>query len=96
MPDKKPSVIVTGSNGFIGHAVCEAFVKDGYAVIGFDRPDSGKLPANITDIACDVTSEQSVTDAVNRVLREFGAPLASVIHLGVSWRHLHRAVVRPP
>jgi nucleoside-diphosphate-sugar epimerase len=76
-----PIVIVTGSNGFIGHAVCNAFVKDDYAVIGFDRPDSGKPPDGITNIACDVTSEQSVADAVSRVLRDFEAPLASVIHL---------------
>jgi nucleoside-diphosphate-sugar epimerase len=77
----KPTIIVTGSSGFIGHAVCDAFLKDGYAVIGFDRPGSGEPPANVTNIPCDVTSEQSVADAVSRVLRDFGESLASVIHL---------------
>jgi nucleoside-diphosphate-sugar epimerase len=37
MPEKRAVVIVTGSAGFIGRAVCAAFVADGYDVVGFDR-----------------------------------------------------------
>lgn len=51
------TIVVTGSSGFIGRAVCEAFVKDGHAVVGFDRPGGGKPPAGATNIPCDVTSE---------------------------------------
>jgi nucleoside-diphosphate-sugar epimerase len=81
MPEKRALTIVTGSGGFIGQAVCKAFVTDGYEVIGFDRPDAAKPQPGVTDIPCDVTSEQSVADAVSRVLRDFPEPLASVIHL---------------
>jgi nucleoside-diphosphate-sugar epimerase len=81
MPDKNGTVIVTGSSGFIGRAVCKALLTDGYAVVGFDRPDAGQLPHGATHIPCDVTSEQSVADAVNRVGRDFGESVASVIHL---------------
>jgi nucleoside-diphosphate-sugar epimerase len=81
MPEKRAAIIVTGSGGFIGQALCKAFVGDGYAVIGFDRPDATKPQAGVTDIPCDVTSEQSVADAVSRVLRDFAEPIASVIHL---------------
>src|SRR5918996_1891718 len=81
MPEKRAMTIVTGSGGFIGKAVCAAFVTDGYSVVGFDRPDSLKPQPGVTNIPCDVTSEQSVADAVSRVLRDFGEPLASVIHL---------------
>jgi len=81
MPDKNSTIIVTGSSGFIGHAVCKAFLSDGYAVIGFDRPGAGEPPAGVTSVACDVQSEQSVADAVNRVRRDCGESIASVIHL---------------
>src|SRR5919108_3569655 len=82
MPEKRALIIVTGSGGFIGQAVCTAFVTDGYAVVGFDRPDALKRPQpGVTSIPCDVTSEQSVADAVSRVLRDFPEPISSVIHL---------------
>jgi nucleoside-diphosphate-sugar epimerase len=81
MPDKNSTIIVTGSSGFIGRAVCTALLNDGYAVAGFDRPEGEKPPDGVTHIPCDVTSEQSVADAVNRIGREFGESIASVIHL---------------
>jgi len=81
MPDKNSTIIVTGSSGLIGRAVCTALLKDGYTVAGFDRPDGGNPPDGVTDIPCDITSEQSVADAVNRVRRDFGESIASVIHL---------------
>jgi nucleoside-diphosphate-sugar epimerase len=39
VPENKAVVIVTVSGGFIGGAVCRAFVSDDYSVVGFDRPD---------------------------------------------------------
>jgi nucleoside-diphosphate-sugar epimerase len=81
MPEKRSSVVVTGSGGFIGQAVCRALVEDGHQVIGFDRPDATAPQSGVTEIPCDVTSEQSVAEAVGRVLRDFSEPLASVIHL---------------
>jgi nucleoside-diphosphate-sugar epimerase len=81
MPETKAPIIVTGSSGFIGRAVCEAFAKDGYLVVGFDVPGGAEPPAGITTVPCDVTSEQSVSEAVSRVRREFGESIASVIHL---------------
>src|SRR5918996_886022 len=81
MPEKRAMTIVTGSGGFIGQAVCRAFVSDGYEVVGFDRAEAVKPQPGVTDIPCDVTSEQSVAEAISRVLRDFEQPLASVIHL---------------
>ena len=81
MPEKRAMIIVTGSGGFIGQAVCRAFIADGYEVIGFDRAEALKPQPGVTAIPCDLTSEQSVADAISRVLREFGQSLASVIHL---------------
>lgn len=81
MPEKQALIIVTGSSGFIGEAVCRAFVSDGYSVVGFDRPDALQPLPGVTNIPCDVTTEQSVAEAVSSVLRDFAQPIASVIHL---------------
>ena len=81
MSEKKPIVLVTGSSGFIGRAVCRAFVNDGCHVIGFDRPDGVSRQPGVTDIACDITDEASTADAMGRVRRECPGPLTSVIHL---------------
>jgi len=81
VPEHKAVVIVTGSSGFIGGALCRAFVSDGYSVVGFDRPDVLEPQPGVTNIPCDVTEEDSVAQAVSSVLRDFAEPLASVIHL---------------
>jgi len=78
---KKLVVIVTGSGGFIGHAICEAMGRDGYQVVGFDRPGIPHPPPIAENIPCDVTSEQSVSEALGRTRRAFGDAIASVIHL---------------
>ena len=74
-------VIVTGSGGLIGRAACRALISEGYTVVGFDRPGGSEPDPGVTTIPCDVTSEESVADAVRRVRAEFRQPLASVIHL---------------
>ena len=79
MPEK-PLVIVTGSSGLIGRAVCEA-LTGAHHVIGFDRPGIPNPPPGAENIPCDVTSEQSLSDALGRVRQEHGERVASVIHL---------------
>jgi nucleoside-diphosphate-sugar epimerase len=74
-------VLVTGSSGLIGRAVCRALLRDGYAVIGLDRPDGAEPPEGITNIPCDVGSEESVSAALSQVRDECGNTIASAIHL---------------
>ena len=81
MADNKGLIIVTGSSGFIGKAVCEAFLNDGFRVAGFDRPEAGSPPPGIEQIPCDVTSDQSVVAATARIRDTFGGRVASVLHL---------------
>lgn len=81
MTEKRPMIIVTGSSGLIGHPLCEALVEDGYQVMGFDRPGAPHPPPDAENIPCDITSEESVSQALARVRREFGQRVASVIHL---------------
>lgn len=81
MADNKDVIVVTGSSGFIGKAVCAAFVKDGFQVVGLDRPEAGSPPIGIEHITADVTSDESMTAAASRVRDTFGDRVASVIHL---------------
>lgn len=74
-------IIVTGSSGLIGYAVCEALVHEGYQVFGFDRPDPPHPPPGVRNVGCDVASDRSVAEALAIVRQTVGARVASVVHL---------------
>ncbi len=80
MPTQKPVVIVTGSSGFVGNAVIEKFAGD-FDLVGFDRETSPHPPVAAECICIDVTSDQSVAMALERVRVAHGTKIASVIHL---------------
>lgn len=93
MPENKAVVIVTVSGGFIGGAVCRAFVSDDYSVVGFDRPDVLEPQPGVTNTSCDVTEEDRVAQAVSSVLRDFAEPLAS---LSFIWLRTTTSQARAP
>jgi nucleoside-diphosphate-sugar epimerase len=81
MADINKTVVVTGSSGLIGRAVCKAFASDGYAVVGLDRAGGAPPPPEADNVECDLTSDSSVSDALAQIRRRFGDSIASVIHL---------------
>ncbi len=81
MSSENDVIIVTGSSGFIGRAVCAALVEGGYRVAGLDRPGEPPPPPEVENVPCDVTSDASVSAALARVRSSFGDRIASVIHL---------------
>lgn len=81
MTASRPGVIVTGSNGLIGRAVSARLLRSGYRVAALDRPDSSDPAPGADAMPCDVTSDDSVSEALTRVRRAFGDDVASVIHL---------------
>lgn len=81
MDANEPVVLVTGSSGLIGSAVCDALAAEGYIVVGLDRPGAPTPPASAIEVACDLTSEASVLQALSRVEQEFRDRPLSVIHL---------------
>src|SRR5688500_7123594 len=81
MAHQKASVVVTGSSGLIGRAICSSLVNDGYPVAGLDRPGGPNPPDQVDNIPCDLTSDESVSQALAHVRRRFGAVIAAVIHL---------------
>ena len=75
----KPTVIVTGSSGLIGQTVIER-LADRYTMVGFDviEPDDDDL---LDFQAVDLTSDDSVQQALARVRQHYGVHIASVVHL---------------
>jgi hypothetical protein len=80
MATEREIVVITGSSGLIGSAVANRLHSQ-YHVIGFDRPGEPHPPAQIECIDFDVTSEESVREALQQVRKEHGERIASVIHL---------------
>ena len=68
----RPVAIVTGTSGGIGEATARALHGAGYRVFGTYRRPPATRPAGIEYLACDVTSDESVTAAVSEVLSKTG------------------------
>jgi nucleoside-diphosphate-sugar epimerase len=79
------TIIVTGSSGLIGNAVCDWLAKGAVPiqrrVVGFDRPGMPHPPPSADNVPCDLTSNDSVRDAIAYVRGQYGERVASVIHL---------------
>jgi NAD(P)-dependent dehydrogenase (short-subunit alcohol dehydrogenase family) len=68
----RPVAIVTGASGGIGEATARALQAAGYRVFGtYRRPPATRL-AGIEYLACDVTSDEAVQNAVGQVLAKAG------------------------
>jgi nucleoside-diphosphate-sugar epimerase len=81
MPDtKKETVVVTGSSGLIGTAVCHHLARK-FNVIGFDRAGDPEPPPTAECVCVDLTSDKSVQRGLERVRYGYGDRIASVIHL---------------
>ena len=76
----KNVVVVTGSSGLIGCALCKALAKS-YQVIGFDRDGYPYPPPEAECVCVDLSSDASVHRAFERVRYAYGHRIASVIHL---------------
>jgi nucleoside-diphosphate-sugar epimerase len=83
--EKQGSILITGSSGFIGDALARRF-GERYRIAGLDAkppsptPDGrGDTPAEYFYV--DLTSDDSVEQALTEVRRSHGDHLASVIHL---------------
>lgn len=77
VPHAKPVVLITGAAGNLGAALADGLSAD-YQVVGLDREAASR---DYPLIAADLTSDESVTEALQTVRQAHGARLASVIHL---------------
>jgi UDP-glucose 4-epimerase len=80
MDPSKVTIIVTGSSGMIGSPLC-TMLGATYNVVGFDRAGPPYPPIDVECVSVDLTSEDRVRRALERVRYAYGLRLASVIHL---------------
>src|SRR5829696_1840243 len=76
----RPTVLITGSSGFLGQAIAKGLI-DRYRVIGLDVAKPKHAPAGMETIEIDLTSDESVTQALEGVRKLSGGRIASVVHL---------------
>jgi nucleoside-diphosphate-sugar epimerase/uncharacterized membrane protein len=80
MAERKDTVIVTGSIGFIGSALINEFAGR-FSLVGLDRAVTRQPPPAAECICIDLTSEEAVAAGLQRVRTAYGTRIASVIHL---------------
>jgi nucleoside-diphosphate-sugar epimerase/uncharacterized membrane protein len=76
MSMEKPVVIITGSGGRIGGAIT-AELGDRYTIVGLERDCRGSPGC----IDVDITSDEALAAAFDKVRQQYGDWIASVIHL---------------
>lgn len=79
-------VLVTGSNGFIGHHVCGWLTDHGITVVGLGRSDHPSCECD-EYVQCDLG-----TNEVSQILDRVSAPIDAVVHLAADMRHEPYAV----
>lgn len=76
----QPLVLVTGSEGLIGDAIVHWETRD-YEIASFDIARPQKRPEVQDFINCDLTSDESVDQALTTLRERHGSHIASVVHL---------------
>lgn len=76
----KEVVIISGSSGLIGFSLIEKLAKN-YRVIGLDRLGPPYPPLQAECVNFDITDEEQIDAAMERIRYGYGNKIASVIHL---------------
>ncbi|WP_304053839.1 vitamin K epoxide reductase family protein [Nitrosomonas communis] len=74
---QKPLILITGASGNIGGTLCAALKKN-YYVVGLDIKPCEKADDSIE---CNLSAEDSVKSAFNKIQTQHGQKIAAVIHL---------------
>src|SRR2546425_3974469 len=79
--DSAGVVLVTGSSGFIGKAAVRRLARN-FSMVGFDREGGNTHPPREAECVCmDLTSDESVEAAFDRVRYAYGDQITCVVHL---------------
>ena len=76
----RPLVLITGSSGFLGQAMAARLVRH-YRVVGLDTVQPKRPLEDVETVLVDLTSDESVREALVELCRRYGSHLASVVHL---------------
>lgn len=77
---QKNLILVTGSSGLIGSTIVER-LAGAFEVAGLDVSPPRRLPPGASHFNVDLTSDQSLRDAMEQIRGRHGGKIASVIHL---------------
>lgn len=77
---EKEVILVTGSAGRIGSSVCKR-LGDHYRIVGFELVKALYASGNEELVPMDITSDESVLQAMNHIHSFYGNKIAAVIHL---------------
>ncbi|REK23975.1 MAG: NAD(P)-dependent oxidoreductase [Actinobacteria bacterium] len=76
----KPLVVMTGGTGLIGSSLIERLV-DRYRLVNLDLEGDPESSPHVEFIPTDLTSDTSVSRAVERIAGQYGSHIASLVHL---------------
>lgn len=76
----KEVILVTGSAGRVGAAVIKKLGSE-HRIVGFELMNALYASANEELVPCDISSDESVAQALNHIRNFYGNKIASVIHL---------------
>ncbi|KAF4451684.1 hypothetical protein F53441_5363 [Fusarium austroafricanum] len=81
----KEIVLITGGSGGIGSRMVDKFARKNIQVISFDiQPPRSSLPANVHFYKVDVTSPDSIREAMDQVRRQVGDPTVLINNAGIA------------
>lgn len=78
MATNKPLLLITGASGNLGRSIAGAFVDD-FQVVGMDR--KAKEGIGFPMVEADLSSDESVQQALQQIDDRYGRQIAAVIHL---------------
>ncbi|WP_445487015.1 NAD-dependent epimerase/dehydratase family protein [Niallia sp. 03133] len=81
---KKPSILITGANGFTGQHACEYFIKAGYEVIAATRQKT-EFPIDGRTEYCDLTNRAEIMELLNKTTPNYLLHLAGKNNVAYSW-----------
>ncbi|MCA1441687.1 NAD-dependent epimerase/dehydratase family protein [Ensifer sp. IC4062] len=86
----RPTVLITGSSGFLGQAIARG-LRDRYEVIGLDVAAPQGRSETVETIRIDLTSDESVRTALEKVRERSDGRIASVIHLAAYYNTIGKS-----
>lgn len=88
MAEEKGVILVTGSCGRIGAAIVKKLGSD-FRMVGFELLKAFYASANEELVPCDISSDESVHQALTHIRSFYGNHISSVIHLAAYYSFAH-------
>src|SRR5471030_2123638 len=81
MGEEKEVYLITGSSGFLGHALAHHFGSQNNQIVGFDMEGPPYPPPNTECLFCDLSSDESVQKTFHLLRSKNGNKIKAVFHL---------------